>query len=128
LPGIATGKERQLEHAEIVEVARFAVWLDRAPGARVAGPTGADGEFADPARRVGDSRWRLRRKALVDVLVPVKDDLRPELVQRIPERLQVPVVAYRSRVESRMMPVRERARFRARCEIRPAPSQLRRCS
>src|SRR3954452_11447469 len=75
LPAVAPWVESQPEDAERVVVLRPNV-RDRADERMVVTTPGADDEFAYPVRRIGSAGGRLRRPALVVVVMAGQDDLR----------------------------------------------------
>ena len=58
------------------------------------------------------------------MFVTIEDELGVELIERVPERLQVAVIADRARVESRMVPVGDSARLRTGREVGTQPLHL----
>ena len=81
----------------------------------------ADDELPDPARRDRARRWRLRREALVVVVVPDEDDVGAAVVQRLPEGAKASVGAVR-RPTRTAGGARRRACSRAGCAARSARS------
>ncbi len=119
--------ERQPQDAPARVVAEFAVGKGRPELIQLVA-AGADDELADATRGIRRSVALLRRKPLVDVLVPRQHDLHAGGVQRIEERPHLPVAAVgRTRVERRIVPIRDRAQAAAGLrEIRLQPEVLRR--
>lgn len=105
------------EDPEARRQADGAVGLGGAEPREVLAP-GADDELADAVRIRGSVR-QLRYETLVDVLVPVQDQLGAVLLERIPERRHGDVIAVaRTRRESWVVPERNDARSRRCREIR----------
>jgi hypothetical protein len=126
LPVVATCVEGQLQEAERVGVPNLAVGLN-CPEAVVTRPAGPDYELSDPVDRVRGSTRGLGRKPLVDVLVPIEDDLDAVVVERAPVRLDlrrrvVPVNV--SGAEAWVVKVSKRAVRLVRCQVGAHPGRL----
>src|SRR5207253_10120060 len=80
LPGVGPGTERQLEDAERAG-AHLAVQRRRRAGGPGALTARAHDKLADPERRVGHAVGRLRREPLVQVLMPIEDEVGPARLQ-----------------------------------------------
>src|SRR5579884_858219 len=124
LPSIAVARQRELDDAEGFDLhlavggVRHEIVERRAAG--------ADGELADALRLVAQAVRRLRREALIEMIVAVEDDLDAGVVEDAPEIAHVGVEAVRARREQRMVPVRERALVAVRREVGLKPRPLRR--
>src|SRR6266849_1992033 len=129
LPGVGTGRQRELQHAVIGAIEDLAV-RQRCPFIVVMALAAcADHELPNPSSRIGRARGRLRRKALIVVLVPGDHDLGAGVVQRLPQRLRRRQAAVlRSRAEPRMVPVGDGALLGAGREVLAQPRFLRRTS
>src|SRR5216117_2726704 len=127
LPGVGTGRQRELQHAERRAVEQLAV-RQRCPLVVVmALAARADHELPNPSSRIRRARGRLRCEALVVVLVPVEHDVGPGVVQRLPQRLRRRQAAVlRPRAEPRMVPVGDGALLGAGREVLAQPRFLRR--
>src|SRR5437667_2071932 len=127
LPGVGTGRQRELQHAERRAVEQLAV-RQRCPlVVVVALAARADHELPNPSSRIGRARGRLRRESLVVVLVPGDHDVGPGVVQRLPQRLRRRQAAVlRPRAEPRMVPVGDGALLGAGREVLAQPRFLRR--
>src|SRR5207302_4886901 len=123
LPVVGTVAQRELEDP-VVPAAHFAVG-DGGPqrvGARAPGP---DHEFPNAALPARGTVGRLRREALVVVLVPGEDDVGTVIVQRLPQRLRYGRAQMRGAgTESRDVPVGEGALRRVRREVGAEPLLL----
>src|SRR2546422_8001889 len=84
LPGVAPCTERQLEHAERAGPP-LAVRRGRGPEGPGAFTARAHHEFADSQCRIGYAVGCLWSEALVQVLMPVEEQLGPRRVQLGPE-------------------------------------------
>ena len=84
LPVVARVVERHLEHA--VGPAPDVAVGQRGGEAVGAAAAGAHGELAHPVDGVGGAARGLEPEALVDVVVPVEDDVGAVVVERLPER------------------------------------------
>src|SRR5437660_6438426 len=128
LPGVGPGTERQLEDAERAG-AHLAVQRRRRAGGPGALTARAHDKLADPERRVGHAVGRLRREPLVQVLMPIEDEVGPGRVQARPQ-LAVgggrPDSARVGREEQRLVPDGELTLLGARREIAREPRHLRR--
>ena len=58
-------------------------------------PAGAGHKFANSVFRIGSAGRRLRRKALVIVVMPGDHDIGVSIVKRLKERLNLRIVAVR---------------------------------
>jgi hypothetical protein len=86
VPVVAVGLQCQLQHA-VGRAPPLAVGLERRLEAVRAGASGPEGELADPEDGVGLLLGVLGGETLVDVLVPVEDQVGAVLVQGVPQRL-----------------------------------------
>src|SRR5690349_7421441 len=91
-PVVAGRVKRELQHPEGARVDRLAVRLDRAERVMLLAAR-AHHELPDPARGVQRPGGRLRREPLVGVGVAAQDHLRAGVVQVLPERAHLRVVA-----------------------------------
>src|SRR5713101_3013009 len=94
-PIVGVGMQRELEDAERVGVADFAV-ENRDNKWAMTFSAGADDEFADPVLGVGLAAGVLRSEALVVVVVAVEDERGVRGVQIIPERFRVGIPSIRA--------------------------------
>jgi hypothetical protein len=121
LPVVAAGPEGQLDDPVDVRGADLAVRLDRPEAVRL-GAAGSHHELANPERRIGRTRRRLRSEPLVLVVVTVEDHVGTAVVGRVvvalDERL-TPV--HGARREERVVPVHERAGGRPGREVGSEP-------
>src|SRR5207245_11269341 len=83
LPVVARGVERELQDAKGVVVAHLAV-LDRGHDRVMAPAARAHDELAYAARGIERPAPLLRREALVVVVMATQDDVRVEVVERLP--------------------------------------------
>src|SRR6266436_2613855 len=121
LPVIAVGLESQLEDAEGIGVARFAVWFWRTEGA-MALPAGAGYELADATRRIRRAIRSLRCEAFVIVIVTVDDYIGVRFIERFPQGFYSQIIAVRAAgAEERLVPVGKCAGDRMRDKIRAEP-------
>ena len=105
----ALDAERELEDAEARRVARLAVRRARVGNVRRLLPPVPTTNWRMPRARSSVAVRRLRREALVVVVVPDEDEVGVRVVERLPERRVRRVAAVRARREARVVPVRERA-------------------
>ena len=122
-PVVPARRQGQLEDAERLVVARLGVGDGRSQGVEI-GPAGARNDFADPEGGIGHAGGRLRREALVVVVMPIEDQLCSGLVQRLPQRPGRSVDRDGARAEQGMVPVGEGALRRVGCEICAQPLLL----
>src|SRR5919112_3238947 len=109
LPLVARGMKRELEDSVGVGVPDLAVGADRAEGI-VAPTSGAHDELSYASCGVGFPARFLRGEALVVVVVSTQDHIGPRVIQSVPARYHLRVVAVlRPRREYGMMPVSKRA-------------------
>src|SRR5580658_8925786 len=91
-PVIALGVERQLQNAEGVRIANLARWQRRRERAMVLASS-AGYEFSYAFGGVGFPFGILRLKTLVIVVVSVDDDGDSRLVQILPKRFHLRIIA-----------------------------------
>src|SRR5579864_2986882 len=114
LPVVAARMQSELQYAEGVGIAYFAVGDDGADGPLIFSP-GAHHKLSNPARGIGRAIRVLRRKAFVIVIVAGDNHVGIGIVKRLPQRLDAHIVAMSAAgTEERLMPVRQRARSRMR--------------
>src|SRR5688572_2906212 len=107
-PVVATSTQGELHDAVAVAVHHFAVG-DGCSDASETGPAGPHDELPESAREIEDAARRLRREALIVVIVPDDHELRVVFVQRRPERPGAAETAVLTRAEQRLVPIGERA-------------------
>src|SRR5581483_10235054 len=123
VPVVAPGTEREPQHA-VGGRPDLAVGLRSAEGVG-AGTPRPDGDLPDTEGRVGGAVGALRREALVDVLVAVEDEFGAVVVEGVPQRTDLEVVAVAGPgVEPGMVPDGHGAPGRAGSEIGPQPALL----
>ena len=115
--------QRQLEHTEGRRNADLAV-RSRRDDRGVIRAAGAGDELANAGRGVRLAGRRLRREALVDVVVAIEDDVRVRGVQQVPEGMGVLVCASAG-AEERDVPVREQTLMGMRGQVGGKPVVLR---
>src|SRR5262245_58467245 len=123
LPAVVTGPDAQLQDSERVAVVRLGV-RDRRAERVVTLSAGAHHEFPDSLDLVQLPVRGLRREALVVVIMSYDHDLRPRVVEVLPERDRLSRAAVRSRAEPWMVPVGQRASRGVRRQIRSQPRLL----
>jgi hypothetical protein len=79
----------------------------------------------DPVLGVGRAVRGLRREALVVVVVADDDEVGPVLLERLPQRRDLRLVAVEAAAEQRMVPVGERTRLLVGGEVGAQPEILR---
>src|SRR5215204_6444341 len=111
LPVVAGGMQAQLQDAEGLIVAHLGRRRQGLRKRSEVGAAGADHELADASPRVSGAGGIERGVALVVMRVPGKNDLRPRLIQRLPQRLHLRGVAATTanvEAEARMVPIGQR--------------------
>src|SRR4051812_20779314 len=104
LPVVARGMQAQLQDPEGVVVGRLDI--GRRVGQRdVVGTAGADDELADTMLPIEGAIRVLERVALIVVIMSSQDNLRPRVIERLPQRLGVRVVGVFAKAEAGMVPV-----------------------
>ena len=100
--------ERQLDHAMIGGVARFAVGPDRSDVVELS--AAGTGDKLTDAFRIGSTLGILRREALIDVIVAGDYNVSSMGVENFKQPPRVDLAAMsRARAKQRMMPIGQRA-------------------
>src|SRR2546430_13413307 len=87
-PRVAAFEQRQLEQSVGVAVPLFAVRRDGAEEVMAIAPS-SDDEFPNTVRWIRLAIRRLVREPLIEMLMPIEDNFRAGLIQRLPQRPQI---------------------------------------
>ena len=122
LPIITRWMQCQFENSKGIYIADFAVCSDRSKGG-VIRSAAADNELSNTTCSINGSTWRLRRKPLVNMVMPVQDNVNIIIVESLPNRLGIGIGASTRTIE-RNMPISQSAEICVRSQISCKPLTL----
>jgi hypothetical protein len=88
LPIITRWMQCQFENSIGINIADFAVCSDRSKRGVIRSATAYD-EFPNPAGRIHCRVWCLRRKSLVNMVMPVQDNINIIIIESLPDGLRI---------------------------------------
>src|SRR6478672_689925 len=106
----------QFEYTISINVADFAIGRDRSQRS-VIRPATADDELSNPTGCINCRVGRLRRKALINMVMPVQNQVYIIIVQNLPDGLRVRRGAA-SRTIKRDVPIRQSTEICMSCQVR----------
>lgn len=122
LPIITGGMQGQFEDPKGIHIADLAVCCNCSQRGVIRSATAYD-EFPNPAGCINGSTWRLRRKPLVNMVMPIQDNVNIIVVESLPNRLGIGIGASTRTIE-RNMPVGQGTKICVRGQISSKPLPL----